>query len=122
MPSRFDTQLAADFDRSFSDFKETVIRRVLGDATKTENVEAVVNLDSAGAGGGLVTDETGQYIQADGDLELALDQPTTPDDTWIIRGREYKTLGEPVSEDGGSKTLAIVRRQGIRSRKPRMRR
>jgi hypothetical protein len=55
-------------------------------------------------------------------LEIAATQATTPSDTWVIRGRVYKTMGGPVSEDSASKTLSIVRREGIVDRKPRVRR
>jgi hypothetical protein len=122
MPSRFETQLADEWSRCYSEFKETVIRRAAGDASKTEEVSAIVNLDSGGGAGGLVEDERGRMIQADGELEIAATQATTPDDTWVIRGRVYKAMGGPVSEDSASKTLSLVRREGIIDRKPRVRR
>jgi hypothetical protein len=121
MTSRFETQLADEWTRCYGEFKETVIRRVGGSDTTREEVEAIVEFDSGAGVGGLVVDDRGRQIQAEGTLEIPAGQCTTPEDRWEIRDRVYKTVGDPVSEDAASKSLAIVRTKGIIARKPRVR-
>lgn len=122
MASRFEEQLADEWTRCFGEFKETIIRRKGGLDTSREEVEAIVEMDGAAAAGGLVIDERGRQIQAEATIEIAASQCTDPSDTWEIRGRVYKTMGDPVSEDAASKTLAVVRTKGIVDRKPRTQR
>lgn len=122
MPSRFDTQQATDWTRAFDEFKEEVIRRIGGDAHKTQPVQAIVDLDGSGATGRLVADLTGERFEADGFLELSLDQEVHERDTWVVRGAVYRTVGLPESQDGGSKTLGITKRTDRTRKQPRVNR
>lgn len=124
MPSRFDTLLASDWDRAFSEFKETVVRRQGGNSAKTEDVEAVVDRDhqsvaSLARANGLVVDETGERIEKPIALEVSASQDTSQYDSWVVDSQVWKQYGEPIGEDGGSKTIVCVLRKGIRDKEPR---
>lgn len=119
MPSRFDTIAADEFDRCFSEFKETVIRRIGGSPERTEDVEAVVSLDDAG--GGLVSDGRGQMVEFGGTMEIPATQASTAFDHWVIGGELYHQIGEATGKDGGSQTVVFTKRKGHTSREPRVR-
>lgn len=124
MPSRFDTQLASDFVRAYSDFKETVIRRAGGRSDKTENVEAVVDRDHEAVSrlatqNGLVVDQTGERLEKPIALEIAATQEHSTFDTWVVEGQVFQQIGENVSEDGGSQTIICSRRKSYRDKEPR---
>jgi hypothetical protein len=126
MPSRFDSILADDFDRCFSEFKQTIIRRIGGESDRTEDVEAAVDFDEKTAAkfvadmGGLVDGNKGQFTDVAGLLDLAADQETTSDDKWVIDGEVFKQLGEAIGKDGGCQTVVILRRKGQRARQSRV--
>lgn len=124
MPSRFDEQLANDWDRAYSEFKETIIRRVGGDATGVVGVEAVVERDGQAvgrlaAGYGRVRDNQGERLVAPIAIELGADQEITQHDHWVVDGKVYKAIGEAIGADGGSKTIVCQEVRPIRTNSPR---
>ena len=125
MPSQFETVHAAEFSSAFAEFRETVIRRIGGRSDRTEEVEAIVELDSAAATlsasrGGLIDNDAGEYIEVGAVLEVAADQETNMNDSWVVCGRVYRTLGMPPGSDAASKTILLVDRVGRRHREPRV--
>lgn len=118
MPSTLDNMAAADFDRGIPEVKETVTRRIGGQAERTESVEAVVELDD---GQGLVVSQNGKMIEVGGRLEVSASQANSGSDQWVIRGEVYHQLGEPTGKDGGSQTIVLTKRKGIVAKEPRIR-
>ncbi|MBW3543447.1 MAG: hypothetical protein KY476_24610 [Planctomycetes bacterium] len=119
MASRIDDLAASDFGRAFEEAQEDVIRGIGGNRLLTKEVRAIVQLDSSGDRGGIRDSERGRHIDFAGQIEVAIDQEVRPDDEWVIRGRVYKTIGDTVGIDGGSKTYVIHHRRGLRGREPR---
>ncbi|MGD9632191.1 MAG: hypothetical protein AB7G28_20670 [Pirellulales bacterium] len=121
MASRFDTNLASDWDRRFSEFKETIIRRIGGQADQTENVSAVVDRDHqavsrTAAGYGRVRDDDGEMLVEPIAIELAANQAITQWDSWVVDGKVYKAIGEAIGRDGGSQTIVCQETKHIRAR------
>lgn len=124
MASRFDTQLAADWERSFTELQETVVRRPGGDATKTEEVTAIVDRDHEAvarqaAQNGLVRDDTGERLLKPIALEIAASQANAMHDKWVVDGQVFRQISENIGEDGGSQTIVCVRSTPVKDRAPR---
>lgn len=119
MACSLESLAADDFDRGMPEVKETVIRRIGGRDDRTEDVEAIVEIDD---GQGMVVNSGSQLIEVGGRLEVAASQETTFRDTWVIRGEVYHQIGEPVSKDAASQTVILTRRKSITAREPRVRR
>jgi hypothetical protein len=109
---------ADDFPRAFNDVVETVIRRIGGNAQRTEEVDAVVEFDVEG--GGHTDDGRGRRRDLTGMMDIAAGQATTANDTWVIGGELYHQVGEPTSKDGATKTVQLIKRSGMRAREPRV--
>lgn len=118
MPCRLESLAADDFDRGLSEVKETVTRRIGGQSDRTEEVEAVVELDD---GQGLLANQNGKMIEVGGRLEVAASQASSSYDHWVIRGEVYHQVGEPTGKDGGSQTIVLTKRKGLVAREPRLR-
>lgn len=120
MASQFESTAAAEFTRSFlTPFGQTVIRRIGGQADRTEDVEAIVEIDTEG--GGLNASNTGQYTEVRGTLEVAADQANSGFDSWVIDGQVFTQVGEATGKDGGSQTITITRRMTRVAREPKAR-
>lgn len=124
MASRFDQNLANDWDRAYSEFKETIIRRVGGDAAGAVDVEAVVERDHQAvgrfaAGFGRVRDNQGERLVAPIAIELAADEEITQHDHWVVDGKVWKAIGEAIGADGGSKTIVCQEVRPVRTNSPR---
>lgn len=111
MPSNLDILAASDFARN--PFLETIVRRKRGDHTRTENVSAVVEIDSQTAQSEN-SDEGGQsnranlnHITRGARIEVAAGQETHPDDVWEFDDSIWKAIGQPQGKDSGSKTIAV---------------
>lgn len=108
------------------EFKQTITRRIGGQQDRTEPVEANVDFDEKIAakfvadGGGLMDGAKGQFTEVAGVVDLPSDQDAQPGDTWVIDGKVYPQLGEPIGTDDGCKTIVILRRTGLRAREPRV--
>lgn len=124
MPSNLDILAANDFTRAFSCWAQTVKRRPHGDATKIENVEAVVEIDSVTAqstnssDGGLEQNERSNQTRQGARIEVAADQETFSDDAWEIDGSVWATVGAPQGSDAGTKTIVLRRLSRITGRWP----
>lgn len=125
MPSPFDEVHAAEYSSAFAEFTETVIRRKGGVESRAEEVNAIVELDSAAAGvaasrGGLLDNQAGEYLEEGALLEVAKTQDTSTNDSWVVDNRVWRTLGTAPGSDAASKTIVLVRRTGRRGREPRV--
>lgn len=124
MPSNLDILNANDFGRN--PFLESIVRRIRGDHTTTETVNAVVEIDSLSAlstnsaDGGLDQREQKNQIEAGARIEVAEDQETFPNDTWEVDGRVWAAVGEPQGSDAGSKTIALRKVGRITGRRPNL--
>lgn len=119
--SNLDTLAAIDFGRN--PFLETVDRYIHGDRTNSEEVEAVVEIDSGSSGGntadgGLNERSDKLQMERTGRLEIAADQEWYHDDHWVINSVAWKAVGAPIGEDAGSKTLVIKKVGRITGRNP----
>lgn len=120
MPSQFESTALAEFRRSFlTPFGETVIRRIGGQDNRTEDVEAIVELDEDN--GGHRSNANGEQTEYAGKLELAADQECSSADSWVIRGKVYRQFGESTGSDVGSQTVNITRRKGRIAAQPKVR-
>lgn len=124
MPSRLAQIKAHDFRPTggTAELWEEVIRRIGGQADRTEPVLAVVEFDTDG--GGMVADQNGKMIEILGRLEVAADQDVLDSDAWVINGSVYRASGVPTSFDGATKTINLVQRipkvtSGLRTRSNR---
>lgn len=110
MPSRLGEMKAHDFRPTggTAEVWQTVIRRIGGQADRTEPVLAVVEFDQDG--GGMTSDKNGKLIEIGGRLEIAATQDVTDADDWVIDGSVYRTIGLPTSFDGGTKTVNLTKR------------
>jgi hypothetical protein len=121
MPTNLDILAASDFERN--PFKQTIVRRIRGDHTHFEDVEAVVEIDNQAAGantseGGLDQRSDKLQVTAGGLLEVAVDQEVASDDQWEIGEDVWKAIGDPIGSDAGSKTYVIKKLRRIRGRMP----
>lgn len=119
--SNLDVLAASDFARN--PFLESVVRQIHGDRTNTEDVDAVVEIDSGSSGGNTADgglNERSDKLQTERSarLEIAADQATFHDDIWVIGGVAWKAVGEPIGEDVASKTLVVKRVKRIAGRNP----
>ncbi len=119
--SNLDVLAASDFARN--PFLESVVRQIHGDRTNTENVDAVVEIDSGSSGGNTADgglNERSDKLQTErsGRLEIAAEQEWFHDDHWVINSVAWKAVGAPIGEDAGSKTLVIKKVGRITGRNP----
>ena len=119
MTSRLDSLAADDFARGMPEVMQTVIRRIGGAAEKTEEVEAVVDLDAEAAP---VVGPNGSYTETGGRIEVAADQENSQHDHWVIDGAVYHQIGEAGGRDGATQTIVISKRRGYVGRDTRVRR
>lgn len=122
MPSRFDTALANEWARAFAEFIEPVKRRPHGVARDAETVDCVIERDSRAAGtdtnrGGVRQTDGRNQVERSCLIEVAASQEVTPGDLWFFDGVWWKTTGDVVGSDGGSKTFRVVRTQAVTGRK-----
>lgn len=106
-----------DFAIGMPEVKQTVIRRIGGESARTEEVEAVVELDG---NLGLVDAANSQYHDFAGLMDIPADQANSMHDTWVIDGEVYVQQGEAVGKDGATKTVQLIIRKGIKARSPRL--
>lgn len=117
MPSNLDILATSDFARN--PFLETIVRRIRGDHTRWENVEAVVEIDSVttqsvnSRDGGLDQQSDRNEVTRGAMLEVSASQETHPDDVWEFAGTTWKAVGKPIGEDAATKTITVrdTRRQ-----------
>lgn len=119
MSSNLDILAEADFARN--PFLQTIVRRIHSDATNTEDVSAVVEIDSSTSGGNTADgglNERQDKLQNERTcrIEVAADQETFHDDSWEIGTVVWKQVGKPIGEDAGSKTIVAKEVSRIRGR------
>ena len=119
MPSNLDILAVSDFSRN--PFREEVVRRIHGDATSTETVDAVVEIDNQTAAGntsdgGLEERDEKLQVERVARMELAADQDAFSDDQWEFASALWKSVGKSIGEDAGSKTIVMKELTRIRGR------
>lgn len=123
MPTRLQNLTSNEWSRSHAPLAEEVVRRIHGDATHVETIQAIVEIDTTAAGlpaatGGLQQQPERVQIEQAARLEVAAAQEIFQADQFEISGRLWKVVGSPIGEDAGSKTIQLAEVIRVRGRQP----